>query len=87
MPAPTKAKTSQAFPALSRDRMFLLTPDQHLTMAKDLRRQVNDPKAQNWRSPTKSWRRRYRSASTNKWETAPRLGDMAPRGRGPAAKP
>jgi hypothetical protein len=46
MPAPTKAKKSQAFPALSRDGMFLLTPDQHLTMAKDLRRQVNDPKAQ-----------------------------------------
>jgi hypothetical protein len=26
--------------------MFLLTPDQHRTVAKDLRRQVNDPKAQ-----------------------------------------
>jgi len=46
MPAPTKAKKSQAFPALSRDGMFLLTPDQHRTVAKDLRRQVNDPKAQ-----------------------------------------
>jgi uncharacterized FAD-dependent dehydrogenase len=34
------------FPALSLDGMFLLTPDQHLTVAKDLRRQVNDPKAQ-----------------------------------------
>jgi hypothetical protein len=44
MPAPTKAKKSQAFPAL--DGMFLLTPDQHRTVAKDLRRQVNDPKAQ-----------------------------------------
>ena len=37
---------SQAFQALSLDRMFLLTPDQHRTVAKDLRRQVNDPKAQ-----------------------------------------
>jgi hypothetical protein len=46
MPAPTKAKESQAFPALSLDGMFLLTPDQHRTVAKDLRRQVNDPKAQ-----------------------------------------
>jgi hypothetical protein len=36
MPAPTKAKKSQAFPAL--DGMFLLTPDQHRTVAKDLRR-------------------------------------------------
>jgi len=26
--------------------MFLLTPDQHRTVAKDLRRQMNDPKAQ-----------------------------------------
>jgi hypothetical protein len=26
--------------------MFLLTPDQHRTVAKDLRRQVNAPKAQ-----------------------------------------
>jgi hypothetical protein len=43
MPAPTKAKKSQAFPAV--DGMFLLTPD-HLTVAKDLRRQLNDPKAQ-----------------------------------------
>jgi hypothetical protein len=46
MPAPTKAKKRQAFPALSLDGMFFLTPDQHLTVAKDLRRQVNDPKAQ-----------------------------------------
>ena len=46
MPAPTKAKESQASPALSLDGMFRLTPDQHRTVAKDLRRQVNDPKAQ-----------------------------------------
>ena len=46
MSASTKAKEGQAFPSLSRDGMFLLTPDQHLTVAKDLRRQVNDPKAQ-----------------------------------------
>jgi hypothetical protein len=46
MRAPTKAKESQASPALSLDGMFLLTPDQHRTVAKDLRRQVNDPKAQ-----------------------------------------
>jgi hypothetical protein len=44
MPTPTKAKESQA--SLSLDGMFLLTPDQHRTVAKDLRRQVNDPKAQ-----------------------------------------
>ena len=41
MPAPKKAKKSGAFPAL--DGMFHLTPDQHRTLAKDLRRQVNDP--------------------------------------------
>jgi hypothetical protein len=44
VPAPTKAKKSQAFPAL--DGMFHLTPDQHRAVAKDLRRQVNDPKTQ-----------------------------------------
>ena len=32
MQAPTKAKESQAFPALSLDGMFLLTPDQHRTV-------------------------------------------------------
>jgi hypothetical protein len=46
MPAPTKAEKSQAFPALSLDGMSHLTPDQHRTVAKDLRRWVNDPKAQ-----------------------------------------
>jgi hypothetical protein len=46
MSAPTKAKEGQAFPSLSRDGMFLLTPEQHRTVAKDLRRQVNDRKAQ-----------------------------------------
>src|ERR1700688_4814975 len=66
MPAPTKAKESQAFQALSLDGMFLLTPDQHRTVAKDLRRQVNDPKAQELATATKSWRWRYRSTSTNK---------------------
>jgi hypothetical protein len=59
---PRKAKHSQP----SRCGIFLLTPDQHRTVAKDLRRQVNDPKAQDWRPPTKSWRWRYRSTSTNK---------------------
>jgi len=46
MSVPTKAKEGQSFPAPSLDGMFLLTPYQHQTVAKDLRRQVNDPKAQ-----------------------------------------
>ena len=45
MPTPTKARES-AFRPLALDGMFLLTPGQHRTVAKDLRRQVNDPKAQ-----------------------------------------
>jgi hypothetical protein len=47
MPVPTKAKESQVFPALSLDGMFLLTPDRHRTVAKDLRRQVNHNSGRN----------------------------------------
>jgi hypothetical protein len=46
MRAQTDAGKSPAVPVLSGKGMFVMTPDQHRVVAKDLRRMVNDPKAQ-----------------------------------------
>ena len=46
MPAQKHARKSPTALSSSRDGMFVMPPDQHRAVAKDLRRMVNDPKAQ-----------------------------------------